>query len=378
MVNKFATVLVTGSKGFIGGNLIEALSRQKNIKVYGCDIGEDISVLKSTLRQADIICYLAGVNRPEKEEEFATGNTDSVKDIISLLKEMQRTPTIIFTSSTQAAMNNPYGKSKKEAEDLLYEYGKKTGAAVYIYRLTNVFGKWCRPNYNSVVATFCNNIANNLDISISDRDREIELIYIDDVIGSILNIIKNCPEIAPGEYLSVSPSYKINLGDLADRIYQLRDMRQSLIIPDMADNFTKCLYATYLSYLDQKDFSYNLEKRIDERGTLVELLKSTHLGQIFVSKTHGKITRGNHYHNTKAEKFCVVQGEALIKFRHILSTEIITYPVSGDDMKIVDIPPGYTHSIENLSDGEMIVLFWADEIFDADKPDTYFVEVIKR
>lgn len=375
MVDKSQTVLVTGSKGFIGKNLIEALARQNNIKVYGCDIAEDISVLKSALRQANIICYLAGVNRPEKEEEFATGNTDSVKDVISLLKEMQHTPAIIFTSSTQAAMNNPYGKSKKAAEDLLYEYGRKTGASVYIYRLTNVFGKWCRPNYNSVVATFCNNIANNLDISISDRVREIELIYIDDVIDSILNIIKYCPEVAQGEYLNISPLYRITLGDLADRIYQFHNMRQSLIIPDMADNFTKCLYATYLSYLDQKDFSYNLEKRIDERGTLVELFKSTHFGQIFVSKTHGKITRGNHYHNTKAEKFCVVQGEACIRFRHVLSAEIITYHVSGNEMKIVDIPPGYTHSIENLSDGEMIVLFWADEIFDADKPDTYFVEV---
>ena len=179
----------------------------------------------------------------------------------------------------------------------------------------------------------------------------------------------------PGEYLSVSPSYKINLGDLANRIYQFHDMRQSLIIPDMADNFTKCLYATYLSYLDQKDFAYALELKTDERGSLAELIKSCHLGQIFVSKTHGKIVRGNHYHNTKAEKFCVVQGDACIRFRHILSNEIITYRVSGDDMKIVDIPPGYTHSIENLSAGEMIVLFWADEIFDADKPDTYFVEV---
>jgi len=375
VVNKFRTVLVTGAKGFIGKNLLEALSRQKNIKVYGFDVDEDISVFKSALRKADIICHLTGVNRPEKEEEFAIGNTDSVKDIISLLEEMQQTPAIIFTSSTQAAMNNPYGKSKKAAEDLLYEYGKKTSAAVYIYRLTNVFGKWCRPNYNSVVATFCHNIANHLDINISDRAREIELIYIDDVIDSILSVIKNCSEATPRQYLSVSPSWKINLGDLADRIYQLREMRQSLNIPDMADNFTKCLYATFLSYLDKKDFSYNLEKRIDERGTLAELIKSSHLGQIFVSKTYGKAVRGNHYHNTKAEKFCVIQGEAIIRFRHILSSEITTYHVSGDDMKIVDIPPGYTHSIENLSDGEMIVLFWADEIFDPDKPDTYHEEV---
>ena len=375
MVNKFRTVLVTGSKGFIGKNLLEALSRQKDIKVNGFDVDEDISVLKSALRQADIIYHLAGINRPDKEEEFEIGNTGSVKNIISLLEEMRRKPIIVLSSSTQAQIDNPYGKSKKKAEDLIFDYSKRTGASVYIYRLTNVFGKWCRPNYNSVVATFCYNIAHGLEISISDSAKEVELVYIDDVLDNFLHILKNTPEVASGEYLSVNPICKISLRDIADRVYQFRNMRQSLIIPDLSDDFTRCLYATYLSYLDKDDFSYDLEKRVDERGTLVELIKSTHLGQIFVSKTHGKVTRGNHYHNTKAEKFCVVQGEARIRFRHILSTEIITYRVSGDDMKIVDIPPGYTHSIENLSDGEMIVLFWADEIFDPEKPDTYYEEV---
>jgi Nucleoside-diphosphate-sugar epimerases len=375
VVNKFRTVLVTGSKGFIGKNLLEALSRQKDIKVNGFDVDEDISVLKSALRQADIIYHLAGINRPDKEEEFEIGNTGSVKNIISLLEEMRRKPIIVLSSSTQAQIDNPYGKSKKKAEDLIFDYSKRTGASVYIYRLTNVFGKWCRPNYNSVVATFCYNIAHGLEISISDSAKEVELVYIDDVLDNFLHILKNTPEVASGEYLSVNPIYKISLRDIADRVYQFRNMRQSLIIPDLSDDFTRCLYATYLSYLDKDDFSYDLEKRVDERGTLVELIKSTHLGQIFVSKTHGKVTRGNHYHNTKAEKFCVVQGEARIRFRHILSTEIITYRVSGDDMKIVDIPPGYTHSIENLSDGEMIVLFWADEIFDPEKPDTYYEEV---
>jgi UDP-2-acetamido-2,6-beta-L-arabino-hexul-4-ose reductase len=368
--------VVTGSQGFIGKNLLAALSLQKDIKVYGFDVNADKALLKQALLEADVIYHLAGVNRPEKEEEFVAGNTDSLKNILTLLVEIQRKPAIVLSSSTQALVDNPYGQSKKKAEDILIAYGERTGAPVHIYRLTNVFGKWCRPNYNSVVATFCHNIANNLDINISDKAREIELIYIDDVIDSFLqHIPKNNRQTTPGEYLSISPSYKINLGDLAERIYQFRNMRDSLIIPDLADDFSRRLYATYLSYLSQSDFSYNLKTKTDNRGALTELIKSAHLGQIFVSRTHGKITRGNHYHNTKVEKFCVIQGEAQIRLRHILSEEIIAYKVSGNDLKLVDIPPGYTHSIENLADSEMIVLFWADEIFDPDKPDTFFEEV---
>jgi UDP-2-acetamido-2,6-beta-L-arabino-hexul-4-ose reductase len=367
--------VVTGSQGFIGKNLLAALSLQKDIKVYGFDVNADKALLKQALLEADVIYHLAGVNRPEKEEEFVAGNTDSLKNILTLLVEMQRKPAIVLSSSTQALINNPYGQSKKMAEDILFAYGEKTGAQVHIFRLTNVFGKWCRPNYNSVVATFCHNIANNLEITISEQSKEIELVYIDDIVDSFLHILENNNREASSEYRSVSPTYRITLGQLADKIYQFRNMRDSLIIPDLADDFSRRLYATYLSYLSQSDFSYNLKTKIDNRGALTELIKSAHLGQIFVSRTHGKITRGNHYHNTKVEKFCVIQGEAKIKLRHILSEEIIVYKVSGNDLKLVDIPPGYTHSIENLADNEMIVLFWADEIFDPDKPDTYYKEV---
>jgi UDP-2-acetamido-2,6-beta-L-arabino-hexul-4-ose reductase len=366
------TVLVTGSKGFIGKNLIESLSRQKDVEIYEFDVDDDMSILTSALKEADLVFHLAGINRPKNDEEFIQGNTVSTQTLLSILDDLNRTPTIVMSSSVQAELSNPYGVSKKKAEDLLFEYGERTGASVYVYRLTNVFGKWCRPNYNSVVATFCHNIANGLEISISDRAREIQLVYIDDVVESFLNILEKCPEISPRKHLTISPAHKITLGSLADRIYQFRDMRKSLVIPNLSEYFTRCLYATYLSYLSKDNFTYDLEKKSDQRGILVELFKSKNFGQIFISKTRGGVTRGNHYHNTKTEKFCVIQGKAVIRFRHIFSNEVLSYHVSGDDIKIVDIPPGYTHNIENISDDELIVLFWADQIFDPDKPDTHF------
>jgi UDP-2-acetamido-2,6-beta-L-arabino-hexul-4-ose reductase len=369
------TILVTGSKGFIGRNLTEALSRQNDIKIHEFDIDDDLSKLRTALKEADIIYHLAGINRPKKDEDYETGNAGSTQIILSLLEDMQRTPAIVLSSSTQAEMKNPYGISKKKAEDLLLEYGEKTGVAVYVYRLTNVFGKWSRPNYNSVVATLCYNIARGLDIFISDKKKIVELVYIDDVVNSFLRILKDNPKAALREHLTVSPIYKISLGELTERLYQFRDIRKTLAIPDLADEFTRRLYATYLSYLDGKDFCYDLEPKIDTRGSLVELIKSRHFGQIFVSKTHGGIVRGNHYHNTKTEKFCIIQGTAVIRFRHILSNDVLSYHVSGNDIQIVDIPPGYTHSIENLSDEEMIVLFWTDQIFDPENPDTYYCEV---
>jgi UDP-2-acetamido-2,6-beta-L-arabino-hexul-4-ose reductase len=369
------TVLVTGAKGFIGKNLMEALSRQSNTVIHAFDSDDDPSKLTSALKEADVIYHLAGVNRPQSEDEFDRGNAGFTQSLLSLLRDMNRNPAVVLTSSTQAALDNPYGISKKKAEDLLFEYGEKTGAAVYVYRLTNVFGKWSRPNYNSVVATFCHHISRDLDIFTSDRSKIVELVYIDDVVNRFLDILHERPEVAPREYLSVGPIYRISLGELADRLYQFRDIRRSLVIPDLTDDFSKRLYATYISYLHGNDFSYNLDTKSDARGSLVELLKSRHFGQIFVSKSHGGIIRGNHYHNTKTEKFCVIRGRAVIRFRHILSDDILAYEVSGDRMQIVDVPPGYTHSIENLSEDEMIVLFWADSIFDPEHADTYSCEV---
>lgn len=369
------TVLVTGSKGFIGKNLMEALSRQEGVKVAGFDISDDIPNLDILLEEVDIIYHLAGVNRPQNIEEFESGNTGLTQEIISLLEKHNKKPAIVMSSSIQAGIDNPYGVSKRKAEDLLFNYSKRTGAPVYIYRLTNVFGKWSRPNYNSVVATFCHNVSHGLDITISDRDKELELVYIDDVMAAFMSILSGGITSTPDSYLSICPTYKVSLGELADKIYMLRDVRKTLIVPDLSDNFMKCLYATYLSYLDKDDFSYALDIKTDNRGSLAELIKSAHFGQMFVSKTHAGIIRGNHYHNTKIEKFCVIQGKAVIKFRHIFSDEVISYHVNGENFEVIDIPPGYTHSIKNLSDSEMIVLFWANQIFDPDKPDTYSSEV---
>jgi UDP-2-acetamido-2,6-beta-L-arabino-hexul-4-ose reductase len=295
---------------------------------------------------------------------------------VEMLEDNKQKPPIILTSSIQADLDNPYGISKKKAENILSEYHCRNQVPIYIYRLPNVFGKWCRPNYNSVVATFCYNIAHGIDIQISDVNRKIELVYIDDVVSNFISILSDKKRAGiEKKFFKIDRTYKTTLGELAERIYRIHNMRKTLVVPDFGDKLMKCLYATYLSYLDKDQFSYQPDAKKDPRGTLVELLKSKHFGQIFVSKSYKGILRGNHYHNTKVEKFCVVKGKAVIKFRHIFEEETLSYFVSDDNIEIVDIPPGYTHSIENLGDDEMIVLFWANEIFNPQHPDTYFLEV---
>ncbi len=368
------TVLITGAEGFIGRNLQVALSRLPEVRILCFDVEDKMSLLEQYLLQADIIFHLAGVNRPQKEEEFTEGNYGLTKTMVTLLEGYHRTPAIVLSSSTQAALDNAYGRSKKAAEDVLFEYAKATGAEVYIYRLTNVFGKWSRPNYNSVVSTFCYNISHGADITISNPANVVELVYIDDVIADFTGVLMG--KVRPSSScLSVLPTYRISLGDLAKKIYGFRDIRTSLLIPDCSDEFTKKIHATYLSYLAKEDFSYSLDIKQDSRGELAELIKSPYFGQLFISRTHGGITRGNHYHDSKIEKFCVLQGEAAIRFRHIRSSEVIEYRVSGKKWEVVDIPPGYTHHIENLSQEEMIVLFWANNIFNPQLPDTYYQEV---
>jgi UDP-2-acetamido-2,6-beta-L-arabino-hexul-4-ose reductase len=368
-------ILVTGSEGFVGKNLREALQRQDCVEIIAFDVHDDASSLDTKVLEADIIYHLAGVNRPKEQAEFITGNTELTQRIAEILTVQGKTTPVVMSSSTQAALDNPYGVSKREAENSLFAYARKNGAPVYVYRLTNVFGKWSRPNYNSVVSTFCYNSSHGLDIIISNPANIIELVYIDDVVKEFVSILHGKATPSADACLSVVPTYTSTLGELAERIYQLRDVRTSLLLPDLSDNFTRCLYATYLSYLDTKDFSYQLDIKMDNRGRLAELIKSEHFGQIFVSRSHARIIRGNHYHNTKIEKFCVLQGQAVIRFRHIFSNEVISYPISGEDFTVVDIPPGYTHSIENLSDEEMVVLFWANQIFDPEKSDTFYCEV---
>jgi UDP-2-acetamido-2,6-beta-L-arabino-hexul-4-ose reductase len=359
----------------MGKNLLEALSRADNLEVKKYDVNDSEAELESYLTEADVVYHLAGVNRPETEAEFEEGNVNLTRSIVKLLQKHNKTPLIVMTSSIQAELDNPYGRSKKKAEEILIDYSKSSGSNLCIYRLPNVFGKWSRPNYNSVVATFCSNISHGLDIIISDPDKVLELVYIDDVVKSFVELLTKERYETEQYYYKIGRIFKITLRDLANKIYQFHAIKETSVVLDLSDLLTKYLYATYLSFLDKNDFSYKLEMKTDNRGWLSELLKSEQFGQIFVSSSHPGVIRGNHYHNTKTEKFIVIKGTAVIKFRHIMSDEIIEYMVSSDRIEVVDIPPGYTHSIENTGNDELIVLFWADEIFDPENPDTYRCEV---
>jgi UDP-2-acetamido-2,6-beta-L-arabino-hexul-4-ose reductase len=368
-------ILVTGAKGFIGKNLIVALKRRSDVVIIEHDLDSPVGSLEEGLANSDVIYHLAGVNRPERVEEFRSGNLDLTRQICDDLKRLARTPLLVLSSSTQATLDNPYGLSKRQAEESVFDFGMKTGASVFVYRLHGVFGKWCRPNYNSVVATFCHNIARDLPITVSNPTREIEMVYIDDVIGAFIGVMDGSPPVSDGKYCLAAPTFRTTLGTLAETIQGFRGSRVSLALPDIGDPFTRALYSTYVSYLPTDSFAYALTQRADPRGELAELLKSQHIGQIFVSRTRPGITRGNHYHDTKVEKFIVMEGDAVIRFRSILSGEVIEYPVSGREFRVVDIPPGYTHSIENVGKKDMIVLFWADEIFDPNIPDTFGMTV---
>ena len=369
------TVLVTGAKGFLGKNLCVAFKRRSDVELIEFDIDSPPELLEEGLSKADAIIHLAGVNRPERVEEFTEGNFDLTRQICDTLQRLDRRPFLLLSSSMQALLDNPYGVSKRQAEEEVFAFGEKTGARIAVFRLPGVFGKWCRPNYNSVVATFCHNIARDLPIKISDPSNEIELVYIDDVVRAFMDVLDGVPPIAEGKFCRVQPSHRITLGALADQIHSFRESRVSLAVPDVGDPFVHALYATYISYLPSDAFAYALTQRTDPRGELAELLKSPHIGQIFVSRTRPGITRGHHYHDTKVEKFVVLEGDAVIRFRHILGGDVIEYPVSGREFRVVDIPPGYTYSIENVGPNDLIVLFWADEIFNPEIPDTFSLPV---
>lgn len=364
------TVLVTGSAGFIGKHLVEGLRHRADTRIIEFDLKTPAETLDIGLGEADFIFHLAGVNRPQDTTDYQRGNAGFTQEICSKLEGLGRKPTVVISSSIQAELDNAYGVSKRAAEAALAEWSAKIGARVIIFRLKNVFGKWCRPNYNSVTATFCHNIAHDIPITISDPNRELELIYIDDVVSALVGCLDS--PSAPGhEIREVDKSYRILLGDLAARIRSFRESRRTLLLPSFEDEFTRRLYATYLSYLDGKEFAYRLEQKTDSRGSLAEFMKSTQFGQIFVSRTKPGITRGNHYHHTKTEKFLVVEGEAIVRFRLIIGGEVIEHSVNGAEFRVVDIPPGYSHSIENVGAGELVTLFWASEIFDPASPDVY-------
>jgi UDP-2-acetamido-2,6-beta-L-arabino-hexul-4-ose reductase len=366
-------VLVTGARGFIGRNLTAHLQARDSCEVTLFDVDNSPDDLRAGLETADIVYHLAGVNRPQITEEFEIANAGLTREICEILRELGRTPVIVMSSSVQAELENPYGVSKRHAENALRKFAAQSGAQVCIYRLKNVFGKWCRPNYNSVVATFCHNIANDLPIQISDPGRELELVCVDDVVKAFL---AELPIHAGSNGHRDIPSFNLTLGDLAGRIQSFHDMRTNLFTPDFAVRFNQQLYATYLSYVPIEERRQQLEIKSDQRGGLAEFIKSKHFGQIFISRTRPGVTRGNHYHHTKTEKFFVVEGEGLIRMRQIENSEVVEYGVRGEAFQVIDIPPGHTHSIENIGSGEMVTLFWASEIFDPDRPDTYFLPVM--
>jgi len=365
--------LVTGANGFVGRNLCAHLELRDDVKVLKFDIKNTKEELRAFLEQADFVFHFAGVNRPKNEDEFNSGNASLTQEIVDILTAKGEKTPILISSSIQAELDNPYGKSKKAAEDAVLEYGK--GANAFVYRFPNLFGKWCRPNYNSVVATFLHNISHDLPIQINDESYLLTLCYIDDVVHECEKCLDGAKKIASDGFCHAQTTYQITLGELADKIKSFKSIRETGILPDMADNFTRILHSTYLSYLDEDDFSYFPTLHSDARGWLFELIKQPHAGQIFVSLTKPGITRGNHYHHTKVEKFTVIQGEAVIHFRKIDSDEILVYKVSGTKPEIVDIPPGYTHNIENVGDTDVLTLFWSCELFDPDNPDTYYLGV---
>lgn len=367
-------ILVTGAKGFIGKNLITELKNRKYTDIFEFDLDTDPILLNKFCKESDFVFHLAGVNRPKDQSEFMEGNFGFTSILLDLLRKYKNICPIMLSSSIQAELDNPYGNSKKSGEKLLINYGKETGAKALIYRFPNVFGKWCRPNYNSVVATFCHNIANDLPITVNDPSVVMNLVYIDDVVNELINALEG-KENRKVEFCEVSVVHSITLGEIADLIYSFKKSRGERSIPDMSDELTKKLYSTYLSYLPKEKFSYELMMNIDSRGSFTEFIKTHDRGQISVNISKPGITKGNHWHHSKNEKFLVVSGKGVIRFRKIDSDEIIKYFVSGDKMEVVDIPTGYTHSIENIGDTDMVTIMWATEIFEPEKPDTYYLEV---
>jgi len=367
-------VLVTGAAGFIGKHVCLALKRRGDVEVLEFLSSNSIEELPEMISRADVVIHLAGVNRPESEAEFESGNTRFTSLLCEGLKKDGRKLPLIVSSSIQAERDNPYGQSKLGAEKAAISYHEGEGAPVYLYRLPNVFGKWSRPEYNTVVATFCHNISRGLPVSINAPEALLQLVYVDDVVSEFVAVAMS--EKSPEQpFPEIAPVHTILLQELYETIQSFEDNRRVSKLADLGDPLTKALYSTYLSFLPQGDFAYPVDLKTDDRGWLFELVKSEAAGQIFVSKTKPGITRGHHYHDSKVEKFCVISGKGIIRFRHVLEDEILSYPVDGESIQVVDIPPGLTHSIENTGDEEMITLFWANEIFDPSQPDTFFVKV---
>lgn len=379
-------ILITGANGFVGKNLVSTLKNIKDGKdktrnidiedIYSYDVDNTIEDLKKYTGDCDFVFHLAGINRPKDISEFYQGNATFTETLCSLLEEHDNKSPILISSSIQASRDNDYGKSKKEGEEYLLNHGKKMDSKVYIYRLANLFGKWCRPNYNSVTATWCYNVANGKDIQINDPNVELPLCYIDDVVNEFINALEGHPTACKEGIYEVHPVHHVKLGELANIIKSFKESRGTLNVPNMKErSLEKKLYSTYLSYLPKDKFSYPLKMNTDQRGSFTEFLKTEEYGQVSVNVSKPGITKGQHWHHSKNEKFLVVSGKGLIQFRDIYSDEIIEYYVSGDKLEVIDIPTGYTHNIINIGESDMVTIMWANEKFNPEHPDTYYEEV---
>ncbi len=376
-------ILVTGAKGFVGKNLSAELmniasgKRRKHplempVELLRCDADDTEETLRAYCEEADIVVNLAGVNRPKDEREFMEGNAGFARELTGLLSKSKTPCPLILSSSIQAELDNPYGRSKLAAENAVMEYSEKTGAEVFIFRFPNLFGKWCRPNYNSVVATFCSNIANGLPIRVDDESKLLTLAYIDDVVEAIIECAAG--QRQPGRQ-QLSTVYEVSLGRLARLISSFREDRAALRVPDVSDPFVKKLYSTYLSYVPAEEAAVEAVTRSDERGSFTELLKLPHDGQISVNVCRPGCTKGNHWHHTKTERFIVVSGSGVIEERRIDSGKITRIEVGGKAVCAVDMLPGFTHSITNTGEEDLVFIIWANELFDPDRPDTFFETV---
>lgn len=367
-------ILVTGANGFVGKNLVAELQNKGYSDLQLFTRKHTLEDLERFAEQSEFVFHLAGTNRPQNENEFMEGNYELTTQLLSFLKKYNNKAPVLVTSSIQAQNENPYGISKKAGEDMVFAHEEETGADVYVYRLPNIFGKWSKPNYNTVVATYCHNIARGLDIQVNYPDAELTLSYIDDVLKEFSNALAGSPTKS-GHYCEVPVTHSIKLGELAKTITSFKDSRTNLEVADLGDSLTKKLYSTYLSFLPEDEFSYKLKMNKDNRGSFTEFLRTPDRGQVSVNISKPGITKGNHWHHTKNEKFLVVSGKGVIRFRKVDSDKVIEYFVDGDSLEVVDIPTGYTHSIKNLGESDMVTVMWANESFNPDNPDTYFVEV---
>lgn len=366
-------VLITGANGFVGKNLVAHLRERKDVEILSFVRGDSTALLGAQVAEADVIFHLAGVNRPENPEEFKSGNSDLTQVVCDAVADSNRKISLVYTSSIQAEQDNPYGRSKLGAEDALSDLAGKCGVDVHVFRLPNVFGKWARPNYNSAVATFCHNIANDLPIRINDENAPITLVYIDDVIRHFVAIMDG--HVSKGQPAVVEPVYSTTVGLLAAQLQAFRDSRQTLVTEAVGEGLVRALYSTYLSYLPPGSFTYDVPKYGDPRGVFVEMLKTRDAGQFSYFTAHPGVTRGGHYHHSKTEKFLVIKGTANFRFRHIVSGEFYELQTTGDQPRIVETVPGWTHDITNIGENEMVVMLWANEIFDRENPDTFALPV---